>query len=438
MKPRSALALALIACAPALLLLDIACSNGAHAPPAPTLPSASQPLIIGVTLGLTGSLGGTASPVKNATRVAEQQINALGGLFGRPVEFRVVDDTSDEDAVVRRAVTGLLDQGAIAILGPVGSQQVVATQSVVAARHVIQLSSSATSPELSAKLGITDRYFFRTVPPDDLQGKAVVQFALRGPAGRRDGGASAGCKRMAVVHLDNAYGNSMAQVIAAYLPTKGGSVVVDISIPSKRIDNYQEQANLLASKAPDCQALIAYEDTGAAFLTDLKKVTLPAGNFTIGTDGVYTQGFLDNGQTGAVVENVYGTNADTNPDTPEFHEFEKLYNTSFSQVPEAYTANQFDAAMLAILAIQKAGPAADGVKIRDALYSVSRMGQTFTPSQLGEAIQAVQNGVDIDYKGASGNVDLDETGNVVGDFIIWKVVNAAFVTIDHIKATDLQ
>src|SRR4029079_6679507 len=145
------------------------------------------------------------------------------------------------------------------------------------------------------------------------------------------------------------------------------------------------EVSLLASKRPQCQALIAYEDTGAAFMTDLRKATLPPGNFTIGTDGVFTPAFLENGKTGAVVDGVYGTNADTNPDTPEFHEFEKLYNTAFSQVPEAYTANQFDAAMLAILAIQNAGPGADGVQIRDALYDVSKKGQTFTPSQLGEA-----------------------------------------------------
>ena len=71
-------------------------------------------------------------------------------------------------------------------------------------------------------------------------------------------------------------------------------------------------------------------------------------------------------------------------------------------------------------------------------YDVSKGGQIFSPAQLGEAIQALQNGVDIDYKGASGNVDLDDTGNVISDFIIWKVVNGNFVTIDHVKATDLQ
>ena len=429
----------LLACAPALPALASACSSGRSAP-APSLPAASQPVIIGVSLGLTGALAGTAGPAKNATKVAEQQINAVGGLFGRPVEFRIVDDTSDEDPFVKKTVSGLLDQGAIALLGPVGSQQVVAVYDMVVAKQVIQISSSATSPDLSAKLGVHDRYFFRTVPPDDLQGKALVQFALRGPPGSKtDGGTmTAGCKKMAVVHIDNSYGNSLATLIGQYLPTKGGSVVIDIKIPPKRIDNYKDQANEIAAKAPDCMALIAYEDSGAAFMTDIKKVTLPPGFFTIGTDGVYTQGFLDDGKTGAVVEGVYGTNADTNPVTPEFDEFKKLYNTAFPQEPEAYTANQFDAAMLAILAIQKAGPGADGVKIRDALYDVSKGGQIFSPAQLGEAIQALQNGVDIDYKGASGNVDLDDTGNVISDFIIWKVTNGNFVTIDHVKATDLQ
>ena len=176
-----------------------------------------------------------------------------------------MDDTSDEELFVKKTVSGLLDQGAIALLGPVGSQQVVAVYDMVVAKQVIQISSSATSPDLSAKLGVHDRYFFRTVPPDDLQGKALVQFALRGPPGAKaDGGMmTAGCKKMAVVHIDNSYGNSLSTLIGQYLPTKGGSVVVDVKIPPKRVDNYKDQVNQIAAKAPDCMAPFAFSPAPA-------------------------------------------------------------------------------------------------------------------------------------------------------------------------------
>jgi hypothetical protein len=170
----------------------------------------------------------------------------------------------------------------------------------------------------------------------------------------------------------------------------------------------------------------------------------------IGTDGVYTSGFITNGRTdktdpdsGTVAEGVYGTNADTNPPTSEFADFKNLYNAYFPLAPgaspDAYTANTYDAAILAVLAILQAGTATDGVKIRDALYQVSKGGTAFGPAQLSDAIQAILLGQDIDYKGASGNVDLDDTGNTISDYIVWKVVNGKYVDppVDRIKASEL-
>jgi ABC-type branched-subunit amino acid transport system substrate-binding protein len=149
-----------------------------------------------------------------------------------------------------------------------------------------------------------------------------------------------------------------------------------------------------------------------------------------------------------VAEGVVGTNPDTNPKTREYYEFKNLYASRFplpkcdpadpgSSEPAPYTANIFDAAVMAMLAIQKAGTK-DRVKIRDALKDVSRAGRTFTPAQIGDAIQAIQAGQDIDYKGASGNVDLDDDGNIVGDYIVWKVVGGKYRTIGRINVEALS
>ena len=65
-----------------------------------------------------------------------------------------------------------------------------------------------------------------------------------------------------------------------------------------------------------------------------------------------------------------------------------------------------------ILAIQQAGGVGNGTAIRDALYTVSSGGQSFGPNQLDDALRAIRAGTDIDYDGASGNCDLDDSGNV--------------------------
>lgn len=77
-------------------------------------PSAAAPIVIGVSLGLTGDLDTFAAPLRDAVRTAEGQINAGGGLLGRPVRFDVRDDKSDEGAIVTGVANDLVRDGVVA------------------------------------------------------------------------------------------------------------------------------------------------------------------------------------------------------------------------------------------------------------------------------------------------------------------------------------
>jgi len=55
---------------------------------------AQQPLRIGGSLALTGPLGQTGLVHKIAAEIAVEQINARGGLLGRPIELTLRDDQS--------------------------------------------------------------------------------------------------------------------------------------------------------------------------------------------------------------------------------------------------------------------------------------------------------------------------------------------------------
>src|SRR3954470_13238570 len=84
-------------------------------------PKAEKPILFGASLGLTGGNAGTAGPVRDALKAAEGQINAAGGLLGRQVQFEIVDDTGDEDAIVKGKAQELVDKGVVAVIGPISS-----------------------------------------------------------------------------------------------------------------------------------------------------------------------------------------------------------------------------------------------------------------------------------------------------------------------------
>lgn len=414
-------------------------------------PSAPDPIVIGVSLGLSKDLGSFTGPLRDAVRSAEGEINAGGGLLGRPVRFDIVDDKSDEGDGVRKVAQDFADKGVTAVIGPIGSGQVKATHQIFADRQIIQITPSATSVELTDIQPSSDRFLFRTTPADDFQGAAVILFATRTPRGigdagtpSNDGGVPSTCSRLALVHIDNPYGTSMAKVITDNFPKRGTgrSVVVQKKIPLEAASSYVNEANQVIASDPECLAVISYEKAAAQFIKDLKaNPKYPQleqkGFFIIGTDGIFTQGFLQLSRTDpsneaspSSAEGIYGTNPDTQPGTTEYNAFRTILSSYFplrsNEDAPAYAANTFDAAILIAFAIQKAGTITDRVAIRDALREVSKPGgRSISPAEIGEGLLELRGGGDIDYKGASGNVNFQENGNVTSGFIIWQAVRDA-------------
>jgi hypothetical protein len=76
-----------------------------------------------------------------------------------------------------------------------------------------------------------------------------------------------------------------------------------------------------------------------------------------------------------------------------------------------YDAQNFDAVILCYLAAVAAG-STDGADMAETLGDVSGPpGDEFTWEQLPDAVDTLEDGDDIDYVGASGEIDLDKVGD---------------------------
>lgn len=461
-------ALGTVASAAAFLLaIEQGCSES------PAKASKPEPIVIGVSLGLTKDLDTFAAPLRDAVRAAEGEINAAGGLLGRPVEFDIVDDQSNEDEFVKSVANDFVKKRVTAVIGPIGSQQVKQTQDIFKQAQILQLTPSATSTELEGFQQPSDRWLYRTTPDDAFQGAAVILFGTKTPKGLGDAGAPVGdggvpvtCSRMAIVNIDNAYGNSMADVINENWPKREPVGTRTISVrkvlPTDVASSYATEADEVLKTNPECLVLISYEETAAQFVKDFKAnpgyAQLEAkGFFFIGTDGVFTPGFLtrtlanpsDDTSASAAEKGVFGTNPDTQPLSSEYQQFRTIYASYFplrqNEDAPPFTSNTFDAAVLIAFAIQKAGTVDDRPKIRDALREVARPGgRPIGPGQIAEALVELRNGGDIDYKGASGPVDFQDNGNVNAGFIIWEAYRnpvsnrVEYRTVDRYATEELQ
>jgi branched-chain amino acid transport system substrate-binding protein len=86
-----------------------------------------------------------------------------------------------------------------------------------------------------------------------------------------------------------------------------------------------------------------------------------------------------------------------------------------------FAAQEFDATVLCYLAAVAAG-STDGQQMADHLIDITAPGgDEFTWQQLPDAIEALQDGKDIDYMGASGPIDMDVHGDpTTGVFDIYQ------------------
>ena len=463
-----------------VLSLSAACDSGDGASPASTVDggpeagSGAEAIVIGVNISLTGNLGPFGQAEQSGTKVAENLVNSLGGILGRQVRFVIVDDATDTAQATRNVEKFIADKLPI-IIGPSGSPQSLPLQLLAAKAKIALISPSASTPDTHDKEPAVDRYFFRTAASHALQARALAIRVYTGFSGNKavgsdagdDGGADGGgtilptgtCARPAILHADDAYGNPIAAGIAAQILKLGGSVAADVKVPTTAKANYDAEATQIIAAKPDCQIVVTFPDVGVGYLRSFKKavatdVSRDWSRFvTVGTNGLASNGFLTLGRedqadpnSPTVGEGMFIMNLDLNPDTPQYKEFKNTYLLQFPLPAgktelDGYTANQFDAAILACLAIQKAGTATDSVKIRDALFEISRpSGTAFSPARVGEALSALRLGQDIDYDGASGPVDFDDYGEVLASYVVYRVKGGKLVPqpMDTVKVDDLR
>ena len=114
------------------LLVVVTAAGGVQR--APAQGEAADPIVIGSTLSLTGAFAATGAIHKVAGEVFVKDLNARGGLLGRPVQWKLLDDESDP-AKVSALYERLISQDRVdLIMGPYATPNIVAAMAV-AERH---------------------------------------------------------------------------------------------------------------------------------------------------------------------------------------------------------------------------------------------------------------------------------------------------------------
>lgn len=145
---------------PILLILAAAVSCGTD-----------DPIRLGFVATLSGRTAEMGLEEMRAVELAVGEINAAGGIAGRPVEVIRADDRNDPD-IAREVVGQLLDSGVQAVIGHSTSAMTMATYDLAASAGVPFVSPSTSTTLLN---GLND-HFFRLTTTANVNAAALADY----------------------------------------------------------------------------------------------------------------------------------------------------------------------------------------------------------------------------------------------------------------------
>jgi len=335
-------------------------------------------LVIGALLPLTDTLLG--EPMVAAVESAVERVNVAGGVFDQRVRLVVADEGSTS-ASAAAAIQTLLARDVDAVIGPASSLIALSTlDDLVSAGKVV---CSPTASALALDEFPDDDLFFRTIPSDSLQARAI--------AGTAD---QTGAQRVTIVYVDDSYGRPFADAVEVSLANEAISVIGRIPFSATDDDLSTEAADLAGS---DTQVLIllADGDDGTRFLEALDNED---------TSGLATIVVNDAFRNPTAPQRIQGLDAELRTKIVGVAPQAESSNVDEPfDPPGLFAANAYDCANLIALAAVRAGSDMPR-EIARQIGQVSVSGSVCDTFE--ECLATTESGLEIDYNGPTGVTDL--------------------------------
>lgn len=409
----------------ALTSLLGACAGQPNASPAGGSPEAAAPadgLKLGALLPTTGDLQSIGQPMSEVLPLAVETINACGGVNGKPVSLVLADDQTDPTVGVE-GMTKLVEVDKVAgVVGSFASSVSGAAVDVAVRNKVMMISPGSTSPVFTerAKKGEFQGFWARTAPPDTYQAEALAKLAFE-----------RGHKRVATIVINNDYGVGFEQKFIAAFKKLGGTVVNEAK-PTRydpKAATFESEVNAAFSQKPDAVAAILYVESGALLLKAAYEQGLSKGVQIMLTDGMKTDDLAKQVGMGSDGKPIVAGAIGTVPgaDGESLTALTELVQRKLNKAPAAFVPQTWDAVMLMALAAQAAGENT-GTGIQSKIREVSS-GDGEVVTDVCKGLELLKAGKKVNYQGTSGNVDIDENGDVVGNYDVWNVESDGKISI---------
>ena len=331
------------------------------------------PIKIGVMTPLSGDSGSYGYPMLKGVELAKKET-------GRTDIEIIVEDTKCETDAALKAFPKLIEKGVIAIIGEACSGPTLALIPEIEKEHILLVSPSSTSPDLTG----ASKYFFRTSPSDVLQSAFGANLLIK-----------RGYKTLGIMYTDEIYGQLLAKALENEFRDLKGKVVFSMPHdPGER--DFSDQITQMMEKNPSALYIVSNAPSSGAAIIRQLGVKGYKGQI-IGSDGMWANSVIrESGKNseGLIIATTTGGNS----------RFVQLHKLEYGVEPGPASAQAYDAFKSIWLAIEKG--ATDKEDLADKMATVK-------------------------FEGASGPIDFDANGDIEGTYDVFIVKNQKFVKLEN-------
>ena len=346
------------------------------------LPSmAQEPIKIGMITDKVGVAKAYAEPVAAGVTFAVKELNAKGGVLGRPIELLVEDDQAKPD-VSATVARKLVDEGVAFILSVSLSPATQQAQSVTKESKTPHMTPSNSGDTLTTQ--VDNPNFWQTGPLGSTQIATLLSYAK-----------NKNYKRVALIGENSDLGQLTNKFFKAGIEKAGMDIVAEEIVPggSTTADPQMQKVRAANPDAlfmtgittgPNLLILKSYRQLG------LKMPVLANYNMSVPIYMTAAKGLID----GVTFVDAF------DPAKPATKRFVEAYKKDTGSEPYNLIGYGYDGMMLVADAITRAG-STDKEKVREAM-------------QATKGFKGVMGGIDATYGFADGKrVGFDPNGMVV-------------------------
>ncbi|MEX3693145.1 branched-chain amino acid ABC transporter substrate-binding protein [Paraburkholderia sp. BR14263] len=344
---------------------------------------------IGVASPLTGGGAAYGKDIENGVRLAVDEANAAHPTIGgKPVKFVIdsQDDQSDPRIGVQVAQQ-LVDDNVAVVIGHFNSGTTLPASKIYAKAGIPMITPAATNPAITQSGAPT---IYRVIATDSQNAGNAGNYAA----------TVTKAKRIAIIDDRTAFGQGEADEFEKAVKASGGTIVAREFTNDKAVD-FSAQLTSIKRTNPDLVFFGGLDAQAAMIVKRMRQLGLKA-QFLAG-GGVMDANFIklagDSADGASVWE--YGQPLGT---LPKGRGFEAKFKQKYGIDMLAYAPFAYDAAWVAITAMEKAGSA--------------------TPAQFNAALKATN------YDGITGKIAFNAQGDLKSpSSTLYQVKKVAWVPV---------